>query len=68
MSEVASIRSRIIPKNVVKLFEELKVLGFPVRWTVPYRVFIVEGGTIRYVGLRRGMRTFLLPLLIPRGG
>ncbi|MBA7631566.1 hypothetical protein ES703_39098 [subsurface metagenome] len=51
-------------KNVVDMYGELQELDFPVRWTIPNRSFIVEGGTLRYTGLRFGRKTYLTKRLL----
>jgi len=53
-------------KNVVDMYEELEELGFPVRWVIPNRSFIVESGTLRYTGLRFGRKTYLTTWLLAR--
>jgi len=53
-------------KNVVDMYEELQELGFPVRWVILNRSFIVEGGTLRYTGLRFGRKTYLTEWLLAR--
>ena len=67
MNPPEGLRSRTIPKNIVKVYEELDGLGFPVRWTIPDRIFVIEGGPARFMGLKRGRSTFAVPLLIQRG-
>ncbi len=61
------LRSNIIPKNIVKVYEELEDLGFPVKWTLPSRVFVIEDGPARFAGLKNGRRTFTVPRLIRIG-
>ncbi len=56
-----------VPKNVVEKYEELEGLGFPVRWIIPNRSFIIEGGTLRYTGLKFGSKTYLTKWLLARG-
>ncbi|GAI91867.1 unnamed protein product [marine sediment metagenome] len=56
-----------VPKNIVEKYEELEMLGFPVRWIIPNRSFIIEGGTLRYTGLRFGRNTYLTKWLLARG-
>lgn len=46
-------------KNVVDMYDELDELGFPARWIIPNRSFVVEGGTLRYTGSRFGRKTYL---------
>ncbi len=57
----------IVPKNIVEKYEELEASGFPVRWIIPNRSFIIEGGTLRYTGLRLGSKTYLTKWLLARG-
>lgn len=52
------------PKNVVDMYEELKELGYPVKWIIPNRSFIVKNGTLRYTGLRFGGTTFITTLYL----
>lgn len=56
----------IIPKNVVEKYEELEGLGFPVKWIIPNRSFVIEGGTLRYTGLKLGNKTYLTKWLLAR--
>jgi len=63
------LRGNVIPKNVVKVYEELVGYGFPVKWTLPNRVFVLEGdpwASWRFVGLKRGSNTYAVPFLIQR--
>ena len=56
----------VILKNVVELYEEFKELGFTVRWIIPNRSFVVEGGTLRYTGPRLGRKTYVTTWLLTR--
>jgi len=67
MAMPEGLRSNIIPKNIMKVYEELEGLGFPVKWTLPSRVFVIEGGPARFAGLKRGRNTYTVPLLIRSG-
>ena len=57
----------IIPKNVVEKYEELEELSFPVKWIIPNRSFVIEGGTLRYTGLKLGSKTYLTKRRLARG-
>lgn len=58
---------KTVPKNVVDIYGELGGLGFPVRWVIPNRSFVITGGTLRYTGLRFGRKTYLTQWLLARG-
>lgn len=58
---------KTVPKNIVEKYEELEASGFPVRWVIPNRSFVIKGGTLRYTGLRFGRKTYLTKWLLARG-